>query len=137
MLLGSYLTIWCSNSKSKPLDVQSILKCAWRPNFTFFGIFLLFIKLVWKPLFSMLQKFNKNSGFQTSLINSKKVPKNIKFGLQAYFNINWISNGLDLLFEHRVLRYDSGRSATGSNLVTLLVLVQVQDTKMGDWKRKN
>ena len=33
------------NRQSKPLDVISTIKCAWRPNFTFFGIFLLFIKM--------------------------------------------------------------------------------------------
>ena len=31
------------NNRSEPLDVISILKCAWRLNFTFFEIFLLFI----------------------------------------------------------------------------------------------
>ena len=36
--------------RSKPLDVFSILKCAWRPNFIFFIIFLLFIKPLWKLL---------------------------------------------------------------------------------------
>ena len=36
------------------------------------------------------------SDFQSGLINSKKNPKNIKFGLQAYFI--YISNGLDRLF---------------------------------------
>ena len=29
----------------------SILKCAWRPNFTFFGNFLLFLSDFWKSLF--------------------------------------------------------------------------------------
>src|ERR1017187_3273976 len=33
-----------SNDRSKPFILFSILICAWRPNFTFFGIFLLFIK---------------------------------------------------------------------------------------------
>ena len=40
-----------TNRRSKPLDIQSILKCAWRPNFTFFEIFLLFIKMGTKSLF--------------------------------------------------------------------------------------
>ena len=40
---------WCSmalyfyfenpNDRSEPFNVFSILKCAWRPNFIFFGIF--------------------------------------------------------------------------------------------------
>ena len=51
---------WCStpyfhfespNDRSEPLDVISILKCAWRLIFTFFGIFLLFIKHFSKFLF--------------------------------------------------------------------------------------
>jgi len=28
------------------------------------------------------------SDFQSGLINSKKIPKNVKFGLQAHFNID-------------------------------------------------
>ena len=38
--------------------------------------------------FSVVQNFNKNNDFQTILINSKKIPKNVKFGLQAHFNID-------------------------------------------------
>ena len=34
-------------------------------------------------------------GFQSGLINSKKNPKNVKFGLQVHFNIEITSNGLD------------------------------------------
>ena len=40
------------NRRSKPLDVISTIKCAWRPNFTFFGIFLLFIKYLTKSVYS-------------------------------------------------------------------------------------
>ena len=81
------------NSRSKPLDVISILKCAWRPNFTFFGIFLLYIKPLWKSLIQWSRKFycfllfTRICDFQSSLINSKKIPKNVKFGLQAHLNI--------------------------------------------------
>ena len=32
------------NDRSKPFILFFILICAWRPNFIFFGIFLLFIK---------------------------------------------------------------------------------------------
>ena len=39
--------------------------------------------------FLMVQNFNKNNDFQTILINSKKIQKkNVKFGLQAHFNID-------------------------------------------------
>ena len=38
------------NSRSEPFILFSILISAWRPNFTFFGIFLLFIKPLWKSL---------------------------------------------------------------------------------------
>ena len=41
-----------------------------------------------KRLGFMVHNFNKNNDFQTILINSKKIPKNIKFGLQAHFNID-------------------------------------------------
>ena len=40
-----------SNSRSELFNMISILKCAWRPNFIFFGIFLLFIKYFTKLLF--------------------------------------------------------------------------------------
>ena len=35
---------------------------------------------------------------QSGLINSKKISKNIKFGLQVHFNIEITFNGLDRLF---------------------------------------
>ena len=38
------------------------------------------------------------SDFQSGLINSKKIPKNVKFGLQVHFNIEITSNGLDRSF---------------------------------------
>ena len=38
------------------------------------------------------------SDFQSGLINGKKIPKNIKFGLQGHFNIDNTSNGLDRCF---------------------------------------
>ena len=41
----------------------------------------------------------ENSGFQTGLINSKKIPKNVKFGLQAHFNMKNMLNGSDRVFE--------------------------------------
>ena len=40
----------------------------------------------------------KYSDFVKYLINSKKIPKNIKFDLQAHFNIFNNLNGLDRLF---------------------------------------
>ena len=39
------------------------------------------------------------SDFQSGLINSKKISKNVKFGLQAHFNIEITLSGLDRLFE--------------------------------------
>ena len=48
-------------------------------------------------VFNAAEIYWKNS-FQTNLINSKKISKNVKFGLQAHFNIDWISNGLDRQF---------------------------------------
>ena len=39
-----FLRFQSPNSQSEPLDAIYILRCAWRPNFTFFGILLLFIK---------------------------------------------------------------------------------------------
>ena len=38
------------------------------------------------------------SDFQSGLINSKKIPKNVKFGLQVHFNMEITSNGLDRPF---------------------------------------
>ena len=77
----------------------SILKCAWRPNFIFFGIFLLFIKYFTKLLFLDNSGPLKNNSFVKYLINSKKIQKNIKFGLLAHFNMELMLNGSDRLFE--------------------------------------
>jgi hypothetical protein len=38
------------------------------------------------------------SDFQSGLINSKKIPKNVKFGLQADINMENKMNGSDRLF---------------------------------------
>ena len=56
--------------------------------------------------FTVFYCSQQNSSFQKCLINSKKIPKNVKFGLQAHFNIDWTFNGLDLLFEHQILKFD-------------------------------
>jgi hypothetical protein len=47
---NSFLHFQCSNGRSEPFILFSILICAWRPNFTFFWIFLLFIKYFTKLL---------------------------------------------------------------------------------------
>ena len=39
------------------------------------------------------------SDFQSGLINSKKILKNVKFGLQAYFNMKNMLNGSDRVSE--------------------------------------
>ena len=80
------------NSRSKPFKLLKMLKCACRSNFTFFGIFLLFIKYLTKSLYS------DRWIFVPILINSKKIQKNVKFDLQAHFNISNKLNGLDRLF---------------------------------------
>ena len=61
--------------------MMDMLKCACRSNFIFFGIFLLFIKMGTK------MERSKYSDFVKYLINSKKIQKNIKFDMQAHFNI--------------------------------------------------
>ena len=40
------------------------------------------------------------SDFQSGLINSKKIQKNVKFGLQAHINMENKMNGLDRSFGH-------------------------------------
>ena len=47
---NSFLRFQCSNGRSEPFILFSILICAWRPNFTFFWICLLFIKYFTKLL---------------------------------------------------------------------------------------
>ena len=51
-------------------------------------------------LFRWVQKFNglNIAIFVKYLINSKKIQKNVKFGLQEHFNIEITSNGSDRLF---------------------------------------
>ena len=58
----------------------------------FFDFFLLFIKMGTK-----IQQ-SEYSNFVKYLINSKKIPKNVKFDLQVTLNISIILNGLDRLF---------------------------------------
>ena len=58
----------------------------------FLETFLLFIKMSTKIQWSEYTDFVKY------LINSKKIPKNVKFGLQAYFIVEITSNGLDRRF---------------------------------------
>ena len=65
----------------------------------FFEFFLLFIKYFTKLLLFSGPELSKNSSFVKYLINSKKIQKNIKFGLLAHFNIELMLNGSDRLFE--------------------------------------
>ena len=48
--------------------------------------------------FTVLCSHRWISDFQSGLINSKKIPKNVKFGLQADINILNKMNGSDRLF---------------------------------------
>ena len=89
---GYTLCLQSPNSRSKPFNLLDMLKCACRSNFTFFWIFLLFIKMGTK-----IQR-SEYSNFVKYLINSKKIPKNVKFDLQAHFNIFNNLNGLDRPF---------------------------------------
>ena len=93
----SFLRFQNSNCRFQVLNVFSISKCAWRPNFTFFGIFLLFLNDFWKSVFGMNSVWTvkslfkhcsyKKTDFQKSFKNSKKIPKNVKFSFQAHFNM--------------------------------------------------
>ena len=93
----SFLRFQNSNCRFQVLNVFSISKCAWRPNFTFFGIFLLFLNdfsksvfgmnSVWIVIFTVHILFIPKTDFQKSFKNSKKIPKNVKFGFQAHFNM--------------------------------------------------
>ena len=62
-------------------------------TFIYFLIFLLYIKMSSKFQWSEYRDFVKY------LINSKNICKNVKFDLQAHFNISIMLNGLDELFE--------------------------------------
>ena len=67
------------------------------------------IKIKWSAIFkvkpplasdfTILLSHHWISDFQSVLINSKKIQKNIKFGLQAHFNMEITSNGSDWSFE--------------------------------------
>ena len=46
-----YFCFQSPNSRSEPLNMIYMLKCVWRPDFIFFGYFLLFFKIGTKPLF--------------------------------------------------------------------------------------
>ena len=80
------------NSRSKPINMMDILRVTCKSNFTFFWIFLLFIKYLTKSLYS------DRWIFVPIWINPKKIQKNVKFDLQAHFNISNNLNGLDRPF---------------------------------------
>ena len=46
--------------------------------------------------------------FQSGLINSKKIPKNVKFGLQTYINMENKMNGSDRPFEVYLIGFRDG-----------------------------
>ena len=66
---GYTLCLQSPNSRSKPFNLLDMLKCACRSNFTFFWIFLLFIKMGTKI------QWSKYSDFVKYLINRKKFKK--------------------------------------------------------------
>ena len=80
---------------------MDIIKSACRSNFTIFlKFFLQFIKMSTKI------QWYEYCDFVQNLINSKKIRKNVKFDLQAHFNISIMSNSwIDYLnfknFENR------------------------------------
>ena len=53
----------------------------------------------WSNGFTVLLSHRWISNFQSGLINSKKIQKNVKFGLQAHINMENKKNGSDRLFE--------------------------------------
>ena len=70
-------------------------------NFQFFKFFYYFFGDIKNG--HILDQINK---FATSLKNSKKILKNIKFGFQGNFNMEIIFNGSGRSFEHLNHRYD-------------------------------
>ena len=86
-------------SRSKPFNLFSILKCAWRPNFTFFWNFFIIYWCVQNCCFRKILDHWKTTILKNYKINSNKFSKNVKFGLQVYFNIDITMNGSDRLFE--------------------------------------
>ena len=60
----------------------------------------------WSNGFTVWLSHRWISDFQSGWINSKKIPKNVKFGLQAHFNMENTSNGLDRLFGLRKLKIE-------------------------------
>ena len=46
--LGSLFEIRNANDRSEPLEIFFMSKSIWRPNFTFFRIFLIFYLMIWK-----------------------------------------------------------------------------------------
>ena len=68
-------------------------------KFYIFEIFLLFFETIRKLVDLKILDDPKVSDFLPIKKNSKKVPKNIKFGLQVYFHIIIMLSGLDQPFE--------------------------------------
>jgi len=55
-----------------------------------------------------LEPWSENNDFVKYLINSKKFPKNVKFGLQAHFNMKNTLEGSNRLFELWKWKYEGG-----------------------------
>ena len=58
----------------------------------------------WSNGFTIWLSHHRISDFQSGLINSKKFQKNVKFGLQAHFNMENMLSWSDQLFELRKLK---------------------------------
>ena len=73
-----------SNCRFQVLNMFSILKCAWRPNFTFFGIFLLFLNDFWKSVFGInsvwtVKSLFKHCSYQKLILKNRlKIVKKFK-----------------------------------------------------------
>ena len=70
----------------------------------FFYYLLSYFKNRWSNGFTVWLSHRWISDFQSDLINSKKIPNNVKFGLQGHFKMENTSNGLDRHFRLRKLK---------------------------------
>ena len=93
-------------SVQRDLHIKMCLETKFYIFWKFFTISFGFLKI---PVFNnkkIIKKVLKNRDFQKSERDSKKISKNVKFGLQVHFNMKNMLKGSDRLFELWKWRYE-------------------------------
>ena len=103
----SYLYFWSPNSWSEQLNIIIIWNILQDQILYFFWKVLIFFETIRKSLDLKILDHSKVVILYLQKKYSKKIPKNIKFGLQVYFHMIIMLSSSDQLFELWKRRYES------------------------------